>query len=490
MYRHNQNQLEFENFGLPFSGRLRSDNRWVKLAKLIPWGEFETSYAKSFKGSGQGPPAKSVRVALGALIIKERLGTSDEETVEQIRENPYLQYFLGFKEYKDEEPFHPTMFVHFRKRISKEMLGKVNEAVHKKAKSKDDDDDDLPPANKGKLLIDATCAPADITFPTDLKLLNKAREKTEQIIDVLHKPHKGKKKKPRTYRRVARKNFLSVAKAKRLPKNKRRKAIRKQLGYVERNLKTISKVSKESCLTLLSRTQYKDLLVVSELFRQQKRMYDQHEQRIDDRIVSICQPHIRPIKRGKASASTEFGAKISASLVDGWCFLDRLDWNNYNESGDLTDQVETYQERFGFYPESVHADKIYRNRGNINFCKKHGIRLSGPRLGRPPKDLSRKAEQKKQAWQDEIDRIPIEGKFGQAKRRFGLSRVMCKLARTSETAIAMTFLVMNLEKWLKVFLFVLLNWIQSSLLNAIYGKTKAKLAVKGNWQMQNVAYTC
>lgn len=488
MYRQNENQLEFENFGLPFSGRLRSDNRWVKLAKLIPWHKFEASYAKSFKGSGQGPPAKSVRVALGALIIKERLGTSDEETVEQIRENPYLQYFLGFKEYKDEEPFHPTMFVHFRKRISKEMLGKVNEAVHKKAK--DDDDDEQPPANKGKLLIDATCAPADITFPTDLKLLNKAREKTEQIIDVLHKPHKGEKKKPRTYRRVARKDFLSVAKAKRLSKSKRRKAIRKQLGYVERNLKTINKLGKESSLTLLSRIQYKNLLVVGELFRQQKWMHERREQRIDDRIVSICQPHIRPIKRGKASASTEFGGKISASLVDGWCFLDHLDWNNYNESGDLTNQVEAYKERFGFYPESVHADKIYRNRDNLKFCKKHGIRLSGPRLGRPPKDQSKQTEFKKQSWQDEIDRIPIEGKFGQAKRRFGLSRIMCKLARTSETAIAITFLVMNLEKWLKVFLFVFLNWLKSSLLDPVYGKTEAKFSLKDDWQMQIIAPGC
>lgn len=451
MYRHDQNQLEFENFGLPFSGRLRSDNRWVKLAKIIPWGEFETSYAKSFKGSGQGPPAKSVRVALGALIIKERLGTSDEETVEQIRENPYLQYFLGFKEYKDEEPFHSTMFVHFRKRISREMLGKVNEAIHKKTKSKDDDDEE-PPKNKGKLLIDATCAPADITFPTDLKLLNKAREKTEQIIDILHKPHKGKKKKPRTYRRTARKDFLSVAKAKALSTSRRRKAIRKQLGYVERNLKTINKLGSESSLTPLSKIQYKDLLVVSELFRQQKWMHEHHENRIEDRIVSICQPHIRPIKRGKANASTEFGAKISASLVDGWCFLDHLDWNNYNESGDLIGQVEAYKDRFGFYPESLHADKIYRNRANIKFCKKYGIRLSGPRLGRPAKDQSTQTELKKQAWQDEIDRIPIEGKFGQAKRRFGLARIMCKLAQTSETAIAMTFLVMNLEKWLKVFL--------------------------------------
>ena len=456
MYRHDQKQLEFENFHLPFGGKLRSDNRWVKLAKLIPWADFEISYAKTLKKSGLGNPAKSIQVALGSLIIKERLGTSDEETVEQIRENPYLQYFLGFKEYTDEVPFHPTLFVHFRKRISKQMICEIIESVNKKAVSKnqasDEDSDDEPPQNKGKLLVDATCSPADITFPTDLKLLNKAREKSEQIIDVLHHPHKGKMKKPRTYRKRARKDFLSIAKSKRPPKSKRRKMIRKQIGYVSRNLKTINKLSKVSSLTLFSRHQYKNLLVIHELLRQQKHMHEQHVNRIDDRIVSISQPHVRPIKRGKAHASTEFGAKISASLVDGYCFLDHLDWNNYNESGDLEDQIEAYRKRFGYYPSSVHADKIYRNRDNIKFCKKHGIRLSGPRLGRPPKQLSKKHQQQRQSRQDEIDRIPIEGKFGQAKRRFSLSRIMCKLAKTSETAIAIIFLVMNLEKMLKVLL--------------------------------------
>jgi len=84
MYRHNQKQLEFEDFVLPFSGKLRSDNRWVKLAKFIPWDEFEPTYCKSMRNSGLGPPAKSVRIALGALIIKERLGASDEETVEEV----------------------------------------------------------------------------------------------------------------------------------------------------------------------------------------------------------------------------------------------------------------------------------------------------------------------------------------------------------------------------------------------------------------------
>ena len=489
MYPHDQNQIQFF---LPFGGNLNPDNRWVKLARLIPWKEFESNYSKSLKGSGFGPSAKSVRVALGALIVKERLGTSDEETVEQIRENPYLQYFLGFKEYMDKAPFHPTMFVHFRKRITKDMIGGINEAVARKAKpvkQKTIDNKDDPESggsseslkNKGKLLVDATCAPADITFPTDLKLLNKAREKSEDIIDLLHEPHIGIKKKPRTYRKKARKDFLSIAKSKRLSKSKRRKSIRKQLGYLSRNLKTVDRLSKDRySLFALDKTQYKNLLVINEVLRQQQWMYDHRENKIENRIVSISQPHVRPIKRGKANASTEFGAKISASLVDGYCFLDRLDWNNYNESVDLIDQIHSYKNRFGFYPVSVHADKIYRNRNNIKFCKEHGIRISGPPLGRPPKDLSRRMASRKVTRQDEIDRIPIEGKFGQAKRRFSLSRIMCKLAQTSETAIAVIFLVMNLEKRLKV----LTNYFFAGFKMAFYSIIMVKMMITDIYGMQ------
>ena len=467
MYRHNQKQLEFEDFALPFGGKLRSDNRWVKLAKFIPWDEFEHSYAKTLGNSQLGPPAKSVRIALGALIIKERLGTSDEETVEQIRENPYLQYLLGFKEYTDEAPFDPSMFVYFRKRFKKKKLGEINEAITRKALEQEkilscdnDDDPDSPTSgtstNKGKLLVDATCTPADITFPTDLKLLNTAREKSEEIIDILHSPLKGIQKKPRTYRKRARKDFLSVAKSKNLSEGKRRKAIRKQLGYLKRNLKSIDKLSNQTTLCNLLPRKYKNLLVIHEVYRQQQWMYKSRERRIDDRIVSVSQPHVRPIKRGKAGAATEFGAKISVSLINGYSFVDHIRWDAYNESEDLIGQIEAYRERYGFYPESVHADKIYRNRENRRYCKKHGIRLSGPRLGRPPAQFEKQQEAKIQARQDELERIPIEGKFGQGKRRFSLSRIMCKLAKTSETAITVAFIVMNLERWLQSLLFYFL----------------------------------
>lgn len=136
--------------------------------------------------------------------------------------------------------------------------------------------------------------------------------------------------------------------------------------------------------------------------------------------------------------------------------MDRISWDAYNESCDLRNQIERYQRRFGYYPVSVHADKIYRTRENRRFCKNKGIRLSGPPLGRPKQVGTQNAlhlkQEKRLSYQDEIDRNAIEGKFGQGKRRFGLGRIMAKLAQTSETMIAVSFIVMNLENVLsKVF---------------------------------------
>jgi len=450
-----------EDFFLPFGGKLRSDNRWVILAKLVPWDLAESFYCRRFSESGRGAPAKSARIALGALIIKERLGVSDEEAVEQIRENPYLQYFLGFREFRDEPPFDASMYVHFRKRFTLEELQQINEAIVRAGTGKDSGEDAKKEdsnggdgeagvgRNKGKLLIDATCAPADIRYPTDIGLVNEAREKSEEIIDTLFEPLKGRQRKPRTYRQKARKLFLSYAKRSKRTARQRRKAMRQQLGFLRRNLDTIAELAQQVSLTLLSRRQYRDLLVIHEVYRQQEWMYRHRCHQISDRIVSISQPHVRPIVRGKASAPCEFGAKLSASVVDGCIFLDRVSWDPYNESSDLIFQVEAYKERFGYYPESVHCDKIYRTRANRKYCKERGIRLSGPALGRPPKEDVELQRRRRQQRQDELDRIPIEGKFGQGKRRFGLGRIMAKLAQSSETVIAIIFMVMNLEKWLR-----------------------------------------
>jgi len=468
--RTNRNQMLFD-FHLPFGGKLRSDNRWVILSQQIPWDQIETDYASLFEGSNVGCSAKTSRVALGALIIKERLKLTDRETVLQIQENPYLQFFLGFPGYTDKEPFHHTSMVHFRKRFDKETLAQINELIVQKAlqnkqeqcdeTSDDTPKDNTPGSNQGKLLVDATCTPADITFPTDVKLLNEAREKTEEIIDCMHATLIGERLKPRTYRKKARKDYLALIKQKSPGRKKIRKAIRKQLGYVGRNLKTIESMASEGLLPHLDKRLYRLLLVTQELYRQQLWMYQNKCHRIENRIVSLYQPHVRPIVRGKAHAPVEFGAKVSISLVDGFSFVDVLSWDAYNESGDLEGQIESYRARYGFYPESVHADKIYRTRDNRRYCKERDIRLSGPPLGRPKRVTESNKEElqaiKRQHRQDEIDRIAVEGKFGQGKRRFTLNRIMAKLAETSEAVILVSFIVMNLEKILSSILLCFLG---------------------------------
>jgi hypothetical protein len=156
-------QPEFVDFYLPFGGHLRASNRWVRLAKLVPWEEAEAKYEEHFADSGMGAPAKTVRIALGALIIKERLGLSDEETVAQIQENPYLQYFLGYEAYRDTPPFEASMMVHFRKRLGIENLNWVQERIAKRVqptrRGKNSDDDGDPPAHSGKLIVDALRRP-------------------------------------------------------------------------------------------------------------------------------------------------------------------------------------------------------------------------------------------------------------------------------------------------------------------------------------------
>lgn len=350
-------------------------------------------------------------------------------------------------------PFDPSLLVHFRQRISVELVNKVNQATVRRlreiggsdSEKKKPEVESTPPKNQGKLILDATCAPADISYPTDLKLLNLARQHSEKIIDTLYEPLKEKvKKKPRTYRKLARKDYLEVAKQRRPSRKQKRKAIKKQLQYLQRNLSHIEQlIESGSSLESLNKQQYKMLLVVNEVYRQQLWIAKNNKHSIEDRIVSLSQPQIRPIVRGKAGKPVEFGAKLSVSCFEGYVFLDRISWDNFNESGDFKAQIEGYRHFTGYYPESVHVDKIYRTRDNRAWCKERGIRISGPPLGRPPAHVSR--EQKKQALDSERIRNSIEGKFGQAKRRFSLAHVMAKLPNTSETAIAITFLVMNLS---------------------------------------------
>ena len=194
MIRYKSNrQLNLEGFHLPFGGELSPENRWVRWSQVIPWDELAVGYYTAMS-SELGRPCKDARLVIGAVILKHKLNLSDEETVLQIQENPYLQYFVGFSRYKDEQPFAPSLFVEIRKRMGADVfacferviLERIGMAKNKAGAEPGGDDPEEHPANRGKMLVDATVAEQAIRYPTDINLLNEAREISEQLIDELY----------------------------------------------------------------------------------------------------------------------------------------------------------------------------------------------------------------------------------------------------------------------------------------------------------------
>ena len=460
MYKTTDNsQTNFLRFNQPIGLHMNPNNRWIKMADSIPWEQFERKYARLFKGK-KGNVAKPLRLALGSLIIQTKYQYSDRELVEQLTENPYYQYFIGLPGYQEEPPIDSSTLVLFRKRLKADVIMEANEYIlestkEKSTKSEDNDDDHTPPtsgggtsesensdeaANQGTLILDATCAPANIRYPQDFSLLNEAREKLETIIIRFCKTYGLAR--PRMYRRKARKNYLALAKTKKRSTKKIRFTIRKQLSYVRRDIKYLESFMSEGYAP--SKKEIGLLLTIYKLYEQQKYMHKARVHSVTDRIVSISQPWLRPIVRGKIKTPVEFGAKFDLSLDEnGYARIEKISYDAYNESTVLIDAVNRFKERTGHYPERVLADQIYRTRDNRSFCKLHGIRLSGPKLGRPSETA--KAD-KKIEYQDNTDRIEVERTFSLSKRCYGLGLIRTKLEETTLTSIALSVFVTNLFK--------------------------------------------
>jgi hypothetical protein len=475
------NQLELVGFESPFTKHLDPSNRWVRLSKQIPWDRIANVYQRQLNNLYTGAGGINPRVAIGAIFIKHMCDLSDREAVQQIQENVYMQYFIGYSAFSYQPVFDPSLFVDLRKRFGADQINEINETimglVSEEVKDKKEDgpqNNDMSdvdsgeakqtnestnesinesteqtaqeisveaPENKGDLIVDATACPQDISYPTDLNLLNDAREKSEKLIDILYAKRKWvdeEKIKPRTYREIARKEYLKVAQKKHKTKKEIRHALRKQLSYLNRNIKYLHQLLGNLDTIPLSKNDYKYLLVIQTLYQQQKLMYDSKTHSVEHRIVSIHQPHVRPIVRGKTNAYVEFGSKIQMSIMNGITFLEELSWDAFNEGIRLISTVENYKRRFGYYPKKVFADKIYCNRDNRAKLKKLKIILVAKPLGRPSLAVDNHIRPG--------ERNPIEGKFGQAKTAYGMNRIKARLRDTSESWIASIVLVLNLIK--------------------------------------------
>jgi len=417
----------------PFGGKLDPENRWLKIADLIPWEHLESRYQSYF--SDRGRPAKDGRLVIGILLLKHMTGLSDDEIVKQVSENPYMQGFCGIGHFVTAPLLDSSSLSKIRKRLGKKYFDELERETYRVLIEQK--------IIKGKgMLIDATVFPEYIRYPTDPGLLNEAREWLVKKIKYLGS---SLGIKVRTYCRKAHKEYLNFSKK----KNRSLKVIKRikksLLQHLRRNINQME--------SLLSKARYQGINieqkvlerfdVVRTVYKQQLHMYRHNINRISERIVSLYRPWTRPIVRGKSgNKAVEFGPKAALSNVDGFVFLGHLSSENFSEAQQTKNQVEQFERFFGKPPEYVVGDKHYGNKDNRKYVKEHSIRDAFEPLGRKnhTSDSSKRWRKQKQR-----ERNRIEGSIGHGKNHFGLDKIKYYIKDGPEIWIRLGLISMNLK---------------------------------------------
>jgi hypothetical protein len=438
MYRGKDRQaLSLFSELFPFGGKLDPENRWLKIAKLIPWDEIECKYKKFF--SEKGRPSLDSRLVIGILLLKHMTGFSDDDIVKLVNENPYMQVFCGLDQFATEPLLNSSSLSKIRKRLGKKYFAELERKTYEVLIERK--------IIKGKgVLLDATVFPEHVRYPTDTGLLNEAREWTVSQIKSLGN---SLGKKLRTYCRKAHKEYLNFSKKKSRSRKLIQKTRKSLLQYLRRNVKQMQSLLDEA---VQQGVKIKEKVldrfdVVRTVLDQQFEMYREKKNRIDDRIVSLHRPWTRPIVRGKSGdKKVEFGPKAALSYVDGFVFLDHISSDNFAEAALVNTQIEHYESLFGHKPPYATADKIYGNRENRKLLKKNEIRDAFEPLGRKarnknPADRWRKQKQR--------ERNRIEGSFGHGKNHFALDKIKYYIEDGPEIWARLGLLSMNLQTAVK-----------------------------------------
>ncbi len=346
--------------------------------------------------------------------------------------------------------FVPELFVLVRKRLDEKFFNMLTLmlAASDGSKPKAEDTDEKGHDHGGTLKVDATCCDAEVRYPTDTNLLEDGSRLIDHLLDKFCARHHIRK--PQTHRVEARQAFISYTKKKRKSKKLIDKTKLTLLRCLQADIQILLDFlgrHSSNLLECFSRHDHKCLQAAFKMFEQQKMMFEEGVRTCADRIISIYQPHLRPIVRGKAKAKIEFGAKTGVSIVNGYTYVDHLSWDAYNESSDLSLQTELYWMRFGILPKEVQADKIYLGKDNRKYIREKHMDCFNHPLGRPPKEENDvHLEDKRRAIGE---RNEVEATFGTSKRVYRANNIRAKLDETADTWIGACFFAKNVMKFLR-----------------------------------------
>lgn len=395
-YSHNSEQLSIFDLGGVLQIPLDPNNELVSMEKLIPWDELIELISTKYS-SNKGRNSKSIRMMLGLEILKRKYGLSDEDVVERFKTDITFQYFCGFNSFIDKKdiPDASSMTI-FRSRLDKELLEKIENTIVVKLIKK------LPKKRRHALISDSTCLPANVTFPTDTKLLSR-------VYDWLVSFSKSVGMKVVRGRRKI-KAFIRGFNLKRIKTKKEIVSARKKLVRVTKGL--LTKIKNK-----IGQVTNTVLEIAEKIINQQEVRNKSKTNIIEDRIVSFHEPDVRPIKRGKDNAKCEFGKKLGLSVIgEGLLVTTKIDNNNFDDRILPRKAITKHRKITGRDPTEIIFDRGGDKKLNHKLLEKRGIKDGIQRKGRQKDKPSRSQIRQRRR------RSVIEGKIGTAKHRYGLNK--------------------------------------------------------------------
>jgi IS5 family transposase len=326
------------------------DHPLVKKEGMIPWEELIEVIGRQY--SLRGTKSKSIRMMLGLELAKRELGISDEKVVAMLSTDIALQYFCGMRSFGEEDIPDPSSMKYFRKRLDTETMREIESIVTKALVPY------LPRRRRGQVIVDTTCMEANVTFPTDTKLLKKtwlklvgvAEEIRENGKDIVIRGKQKLLKEIRGFDLQRKKGKKLIQKMRKKVWREVRKLEKKIMKVIEKKANTTKKTLKETIEGLGERTKA-TIKTAQKIIAQQGEMIREKTHSVKDRIVSFHEPTVRPIVRGKEGKNVEFGSKAEISVIGGFLGVSHnLSSDNYSDTDIIKDTLKRYEEIRGKPP--------------------------------------------------------------------------------------------------------------------------------------------
>lgn len=395
------------------------DSELGRVYDSIPWNQLSECLPEENQGPG-APRWFDNKGMLGLMFLKAYLNLSDEKLIERFNSDYCLQLFCGKLLKRDERIRDKGILSRVRSYIAENANWKDLQGVLINHWKRD-------MSNTHVLMMDATCYESYIRYPTDIKLLwescqwlyEKQLFKWSKLLRIKRPRSKyiEQKQKQRSYQRRRKNSFKQG-----------QKRIKSLLYLLEKGLNMWQQLRKSYPEIKISPAACCYLKTIKKVLFQQQYHQKHPGQPIEDRIVSLHKPYIRPIKRGKENKPNEFGLKVHMLQVDGICFIDQMSFNAFNESTRLKISVLKHKSLFKNCNQLA-ADQIYANNQNRRYLTEKRIFTNFPRKG--PK-VNNPHESELRSLLSRQRATVLEGSFGTHKVHYGLQKIKARNEKTEK----------------------------------------------------------